>query len=349
MKRLVITLVLAGVLLTALAAPAGAASATSLSPSTLTTFSPGLYGAFAESMAADSHGNLFVSLTTWGYASEDGSVNDSNIGEIWKVAPDGKKTLLARMEELSPYGVFTGVALDSCDRVYVAAYDFSADYGLPESLGSGIFRLDAGGILTRVALLPPGSFPNGLAFHKGSLYISDSGVGVIWRVRVDEGVATPASSWFQNALLAPSKTIGVNGIAFKGDTLYAVVYDVGRVVRIPVNRDGTPGTPNVLCKRPQLRTADGIAFDILGRLWIVTNGTPATPSGGLYRVSTTGVVTKIFDDPGWLNYPVMPVFGRTAATATTLFVENGAYNGWFDGTSPDIISLQVGVPGLPLW
>ena len=96
-------------------------------------------------------------------------------------------------------------------------------------------------------------------------------------------------------------------------------------------------------------TADGIAFDLLGRLWVVTNGSDATPSGGLYRVSPTGAVTEIANDPGWLDYPTMPVFGRTLSSAFRLYVLNGAFNN-FDpkGKGPSIVALKVAVPGLPL-
>jgi hypothetical protein len=45
----------------------------------------------------------------------------------------------------------------------------------------------------------------------------------------------------------------------------------------------------------------------------------------------------------------MPVFGTACGARTTLYVENGAYWSWADGTAPDIIALHVGVPGLPLW
>ena len=38
---------------------------------TIATFSPGDWGSFAEGMAADSHGNLYVSLTVWGYYDEE--------------------------------------------------------------------------------------------------------------------------------------------------------------------------------------------------------------------------------------------------------------------------------------
>jgi sugar lactone lactonase YvrE len=348
MKRLLITLACAAALLALLVAPPLAGATGDLQPSPLTTFSTAPYGEFAAGMASDSHGNLIVSLTSWGYYDE--TTADPDIGEIWSVTPGGDQTLLATMDHLSAYGALMSVAIDDNDRVYVAV----VDYGLPDSIGSGVFRLD-NGELTRVVSLPSGSWPNGIAFHKGRLYIADSALSAIWRVRVDDGVATPTAPWFQSPLLAPSHAmsafgIGANGVAFRGDTLYTVVSDYGRVVRVPLMSDGTAGSPSVLCKRPELRTGDGIAFDILGRLWIATNGSDATPSGGLYRVATDGTVTQIAKDPGWLNYPTTPVFGRTPASALTLYVLNGAYYSWADPTKfpPDIIPLQVGVPGLPL-
>ena len=80
-------------------------------------------------MAADSHGNLYVSIT---YYSED-----TNTGQLWRVSPDGHKKLLASMD-LTGYGALTGVAIDSCDRVHVALWDFSLLAGLPEEMiGSG--------------------------------------------------------------------------------------------------------------------------------------------------------------------------------------------------------------------
>src|SRR5450759_4927091 len=93
-------------------------------PSTLAAFSAGEYGAFAEGMAADSHGRLFVSLTTWGYYDEtvDPSLWGSNIGEVWRVMPNGAKALVAT-QDLSPNGMLLGVAVDRLDRVYVLTYD----------------------------------------------------------------------------------------------------------------------------------------------------------------------------------------------------------------------------------
>jgi sugar lactone lactonase YvrE len=350
MKRLVITLVLAGLLLVALAAPAGASTAV-WEPSTLATFSAGDYGAFAEGMAADSHGRLFVSLTTWGYY--DDTTADSNIGTIWRVAPNGAKKLVATMD-LSPNGMLTGVAVDRLDRVFVAFYEF-AD---PQSIGSGVFRVGSGGAMTKVVSLPAGTFPNGLAFHDGRAYITDSATGAVWRARIGSGVAAPAAPWLEHALLAPGDPqsdptmsgIGANGIAFRGDRMFVSVSDYGRIVRVPVKRDGSPGAPRVVCEKPELLTADGIAFDTLGGLWVTTNAgtTGASPSGGLYRLSVSAGLWRIADDPGWLNYPAMPVFGTIRGARSTLFVENGAYFSYDDLVGPDIRVLHVGIPGAPL-
>ena len=134
-------------------------------------------------------------------------------------------------------------------------------------------------------------------------------------------MASPSEPWVQSDLLAPGDPatdptvsgLGVNGIAFHGDRLYAVVADYGRVVRIRVRDDGSAGDPATVCERAKLRTADGIAVDIAGGLWIAVNAgtTGVSPSGALYRLTPGGSLTTIADDPGWMNYPTQPVFGTS--------------------------------------
>jgi sugar lactone lactonase YvrE len=334
MKRLVTILILAALALALLAAgaAAGPAQARGAEPAAIAAFSP---GAFAEGMAADSHGNLYVSLTTWG--------PKTNAGEIWRVAPDGAKKPIASMD-LTANGMLTGVAIDPCDRVYVAYEDF----GDPQEVGSGVYRV-ACGTLTKAVAFPEGAFPNGIAFHDGRLYVTDSVLGEIWRVRLGAGVATP-TTWAESDLLAAGSPegLGANGLAFFGDALTVSVSDPGRVVRIPVRRDGSPGAVRTICERAELATADGIAYDALGGLWITVNAgtTGAAPSGALYRLSPAGHLTTIADDPGWLDYPTMPVFGTTCRTRSTLFVENGDWDGL---AAPDVRVLRIGIPGLPLW
>ena len=355
MKRFITVLILAALALGLIAtgAAAGPGRACAPTPDTIATFSPGQYGAFAEGMAADSHGRLLVSMTTWGYYDESDETNaESNIGEVWRVTPSGDKRLIATMD-LGPWGMFVGVAVDRLDRAYVGVSDF----GDPQVVGNSVFRVAPDGVMTRVMTLPAGIWPNGLAHRDGHLYVTDSSSGAVWRARLDGGVSSPATPWVQDELLGPGDPatdptawgLGANGIAFYRDELFVSVSDAGRVVRIPVKKDGSPGRPQTVCERAKLKSADGLAFDALGGLWIVTNAgsTGASPSGAVYRLSPATGLRLVADDPGWLNYPTMPVFGTTPRTRCTLFVQNGAFYDYEDDTAPDIQAVRVGVPGLP--
>ncbi len=356
MKRFIAVLLLAALALALLATGAAASPgrACTPTPGTVATFSPGLYGSFAESMAADSHGNLYVSLTTYGYYDpDDETTAEPNVGELWKITP-GHDPVLVAQPELTPYGMLAGVAVDRGDRVYVAAYDTTSG-----PTPNGVYRLERDGSLAQVVALPEGAWPNRLAFHDNRLYITDTAVGAIWRVRLGCGVASPDRAWLEDELLAPGNPeedeaafgLGVDGLAFRGDELFVDVYDFGRIVRVHVRDDGSHGRPAVVCERAELKTADGMAFDLAGGLWITTAmGTRGvSPSGALYRLAPGGKLMKVADNPGWLNYPTQPVFGRTLRTAFTLYVVNGAYFSYEDGSAPDVRALRVGIPGLPLW
>jgi sugar lactone lactonase YvrE len=333
---------------------AGWATAAPPRPTLVTDFSAGDYGSFAEGMAADSHGKLYVALTVWGLYDDtvDPVVAESNIGQIWKVTPHGVKTLMAT-KDLSPNGMLLGVAVRR-DRVYVALYDMGSG-----TIGNGVYRLGTGGALTQVVSLPEGVWPNGIAFHGRRLYITDSATGAVWRARLGGDMAAPAKPWLKNSKLAPGDPatdptlsgIGANGIAFRGDDLYVGVADGARIMRVHVRKNGAHGRLRTVCHDLKLLSADGIAFDAPGGLWITTNHgtTAASPSGGLYRLTPKGVLRTKANDPSWLDYPTTPVFGTTRSTNRTLFIENGAYYDFnMDGTHPDIRSLRVGVPGLPL-
>jgi sugar lactone lactonase YvrE len=335
MKRSVLLFAAIATLLLVLSAPAHA-SAAPLQPRTVATLPFGADGSFAESMTAVAGGNLYTSLTLWG---------DSNTGQIWKVTPSGTTSLVASID-LGPNGAFMGIAHDAFGRLYVADADFS---GTEDSL---IYKVGPGGSMTVVADLPPGSWPNGLACYGGYLFAADSSLGAIWRVPLRGNAVKPTSPWFQSALLAPGDPsidpsahgIGANGIAFQGGSAYVTVSDSGRVVRIPVSSRGNAGRPHVVCQRSELRTADGVAFDKLGNLWVVTNEgpSPEQASGALFAVSPAGSVHQIPVNPSWFDYPTQLAFGTSAATRTTLFITNGAFSA---EAAPNVIALKVRVAG----
>jgi sugar lactone lactonase YvrE len=297
-------------------------------PAVVASFDP---STFAESITVDQTGDLLVSLTRWG--------ETDNSGEVWCLGPCGRRTLLATIN-VGPAGLLTGIACDTMGRVYVVACT-NSDAPLP-----GVYRIGAAGRVTRVMTLPAESFPNGIAIHDGFIYVSDSFGGAIWRAPLGCS-CSPLKLWLSDPNLLPTTFLGVNGIAFWRNTLFMAVSDSGCIFQVDVRRNGSAGALQTVVSAPALRTADGIAFDAQGGLWITTNsaaGATAGPSGGLFRLSPAGVLTTIATNPGWLDYPTMPVFGTTKASSRTLYVANGS----FEIGTPNVISLDARVAGPPL-
>ncbi len=284
-----------------------AASRPSLQPRVVTSFDE---PSFAESLALGGDGYLYASVTTWG--------DESNGGQVWRISP--------RTGERTPFGpsldgafFLTGLVFDNRGRLYVG------ETSLDENAPSFVVRVDRRQARTALTL-PPGSFPNGLAFRDGALYVSDSALGAVWRAR-PEPASTLSQPWFQSDLLLPGTGpedhgIGANGIAFRNGDLYVAVADSGLVVRVPVLRNGSPGTIQpVAGPREELRSVDGIAFDLLGNLWLTTNG----PGSGRLEVLTPfGGLFVLADQPSWLDYPTQPVIGTTPGTFGSVFVANGS-------------------------
>ena len=313
--RLLIAFPAAVALAVSVAVSAGPVVSAQAAPAELpviTTFTP---NHLPESLAIDGQGNLYASLDF--------------IGEVVKVTPSGQQQPVASLDVGA--GFLTGLAFDPSGNLYVADATFEASPTPP-----GVFRIGAGGGVTRVATLPADSFPNGLAFHDGYLYISDSSLGAIWRLPPGGNAAI----WLQDPLLAPkTKTsIGANDEAFRGDSLYVSVSDSGTIVRVPLTTGGNAGIPVVVAQAPLLRTADGIAFDIQGNLYVAVN------VNGLVRLAPDGGLTQLAAKNNGLVYPTMPAFGTTPTTRTTLYITNGALR---NGT-PDIVAFDAEVPGLPL-
>jgi sugar lactone lactonase YvrE len=286
-------------------------------PQPLTVFPA---GSFPESLAVRD-GALYVSL---GF-----------VGEVVRVTAQGVQTTYAAGLPIGD-GLLSGLAFDRAGNLYVATATFTTDPA------PGVFVIPAGGgSFSRVVTLPADSFPNGLAVRGRYLYISDSSLGAVWRVQPTSTSTTPFAPWYQNNLLAPTRSIGANGIAFDagGGQLYVAVADAGRIVRLSLASSGSVAATTVVTEQQQLRSADGIAFDAGGSLYIAVNDT-----NRLYRLSLPGgSLTRLADRSDGLSYPSQPAFDTTPSS-TTLYLTNGAF---FNGV-PDLESFDVGVGGLPL-
>jgi sugar lactone lactonase YvrE len=292
---------------------------------------------FLESITAGPDGNLYVSVTDWGATGYPSC-------PIVRLTPEGKhREVFASLDpNICPAIMQTGVAFDEKNRVHVAGVSFQPD-GL-----SGVYRANDDGTMTQVLRTPDGSFPNGLAFYDGDMYVSDLNQGFIYRKRPRDPVAA-AAPWFQNpTFTAP------NGIAFYRDTLYVALTwagedadgnQLGSIVRIHLRHDGSPGEYEVVAPPdPRLYGLDGIAFDVTGKLWFTIASGNNGSVGKLGTMDEDGRVQILADTPGWLDYPTQAVFGTSMGTRDRLFLTNGGLS----LGQPGVLSLKVRVAGVEL-
>ncbi|WP_454860103.1 SMP-30/gluconolactonase/LRE family protein [Promicromonospora soli] len=109
---------------------------------------------------------------------------------------------------------------------------------------NGVYALGQDGASQRIAALPIGSGPNGLAIDPAgdTLYIADSFQATIWSVPVTGGAVTP---WLTDAALAPVPTealpIGANGLRFHNGALWVSNFNQGTLLQVPVTPTGAAG------------------------------------------------------------------------------------------------------------
>lgn len=162
--------------------------------------------------------------------------------QIAEISPGGAVRVLATLPAPADGGVRTpvlgfpltvGITRASDGTLY-----FLYATGTPDL--TGVWRLRPGGRPRRIAALPAGGLPNGLALDQGTgtLYVTDSVLGTIWRVPSAGG--TPAA-WSTAPELASAGFLGVNGLKLRGGAVWATNLDRGTVLRIPIRRDGSAG------------------------------------------------------------------------------------------------------------
>jgi sugar lactone lactonase YvrE len=298
-----------------LALPAGALA--------LTPFDRTL-GELPESIAIDRQGAIYVSLAPR--------------GEIRRIARNGAQTTVAQIS--TPGAGFgpLGLALDRTGQLFAAVATF-------DPASSGVYRVGDDGTSTRIAGSQAVALPNALAFDQaGTMFVSDSAAGAIYEIRRG-GSARP---WIADPLLQGDGSFGfgvpfgANGLAYRDGSLYVAVTERGRIMRIPIRKDGSAGTPQVVAESPLLVGADGIAFDVHGNLYVLANA-----QNSLVRLAPDGGLQTLAGAADGLDFPAGIAFGRGALDHKSVFIVNFAI-GAPGGFGPAIIDLDVGVPGQPL-
>jgi hypothetical protein len=92
----------------------------------------------------------------------------------------------------------------------------------------------------QIARLPANSFPHNIALDQwsGSLYVTDSVLGVVWKIPADGGTPT---SWGRGPELQRTALFGANGIAIHRGAVWVSNTDGGTIMEIPIQRDGSAG------------------------------------------------------------------------------------------------------------
>jgi len=165
--------------------------------------------------------------------------------------------------------------------------------------GAGkVLRVDPlSGVSTDFTPAIPNSGLNALTFDKaGNVYFSDSFLGVIWRTGPHGG--SPVA-WANSPLLGPGSGLtppfGANGVEFNkaGNVLYVANTAFHQIIQIPVNRDGSAGSPSIFITG--INAPDGIAIDHDDNIWVCAN-----QEDDIVVIDKTGkVIAKLGDFNGF--------------------------------------------------
>ena len=288
---------------------------------TVVSFDP-VAGEFPEGVTVDVRDNVYVSLV-------------APVNEIRKIDPAGNQSLVAHFDV--PGRGPLGLVVSAAGKMYVAM-------STSDSATRGVYRVLPDGGSTRLAGTDGIFFPNGLALDaRGNVYVTDSIGGSVWKISPN----APARLWIESPLLAGTGAfglgfpLGANGIAVRSHAVTVTNTEGASVVRIPIRRDGSAGTPSVLAQGPALFGSDGLTLDVFGNAYVAVN-----PQSTLLRSGPGGAITVLATAADGLDNPASLAFGTSLTDRMSLFITNFAI---FSATpTPGLLKASVGVPGQPI-
>jgi len=253
----------------------------------------------------------------WG---QDGRIYaGGEAGQIYAVSGDGA------IDQIATTGGFIfGVALDGAGDV------FACDFGRAE-----IARVTPGGEVSTYSngtLERPMRVPNFCAFDDdGTLFVTDSGTwgqddGLVFAVRPDGSTRV----WSESLPRFPNGCC----VTATGDALLVIESRGRRVMRVPIEDDGSAGVPQVVVDLTGSQP-DGIALAADGTMFI-----GCYRPDRIWRVEPDGRASVLAEDPDGvaLNQPANVAFVGPDLDRLAI----SSLGGW------NLLSVDVGLGGLPL-
>jgi DNA-binding beta-propeller fold protein YncE len=259
-----------------------------------------------EGLAVGPDGNVYA--PTFGFNAKGALLGNSS---LFVFDPDGHLVRAVTIQNSSPH--MLGLAFNPVTGALIVC-----DFG-----GGKLLKVDPVTGASSVFMIAPNAASSGLnalTFDAaGNVYASDSFQGVIWKTGPNgTGTSGTPESWASSALLGAGSGLtppfGANGIEFNhaGTVMYVADTAFHQIIRVPVNADGSAGTPALFTTG--INAPDGIAVDPDDNLWVAAN-----QGDEMIVVDPTGkVIAKLGDFGGisengtvkGLLFPASPAFSK---------------------------------------
>ncbi len=243
-------------------------------------------GSFAESVAVDAKGLIYVSLHT------DQAV-------VCVDPMTGTKSPFAKFDRPS-----TGLAFAADGALIVSG-------GTPGLAPGVVWRVDKNGDVCLLAEIADAAFLNGMTPLGDRMLIAESLGATIYAI---DPLSGAVEHWLTDPILGTRDSAsgpGANGIKIFNGAATISITGEDRIVRVPITT-GKAGTPEIIAD--QLR-ADDFAFDDRGALYIATH-----PAHSLLRLDPDGTRTTLARAQHGMTGSTAVAFGRTEADQTCVYV-----------------------------
>lgn len=276
-----------------------------------------------EGIAVDSTGNVYVSLAP--------------LGELRRIASDGTESIVATFDPDGGFGML-GLAIGASDEIYATMVSNNPDI-------HGVHQISPAGESNRLAGSEAIALPNAIAFDpNGDMFVTDTAEGAVWYIPS----GGEAQLWVQDPLMEGNEDygfgvpVGANGIAYYEGAFYVANTEIGQIVKILINEDGTAGVPELLMADPALVGADGIAFDIEGNLYVVTVSGDTLVQ--ISMIDSEPTLTVLASGEDGFDGPASLAFGTTDGDRQSIYVTNFAL--FSEDKHPGAVKFDAGIDGM---